>query len=194
MDPFVMLRKAQEIGLDGVVITEHDYLWPEGELEELREEAPGLTILAGIEVSTREGHFLAYGVQDPGEISPWLRLTDLCNEMHRQGGVVVAAHPFRSQQQFDQILSALRPKLDGLELMSGRMNALCRQRAAQVYRADDWAALASSDAHHEDSLGCCFTEFSGEIHTMRDLIAAIRSRRTIALDGRKHAQLCSIAG
>ena len=65
MDPLVLIRRAQEIGLDGVVITEHDWLWTEAELEVLRSLAPGLVVLAGIEVSAREGHFLVYGVQDP---------------------------------------------------------------------------------------------------------------------------------
>jgi predicted metal-dependent phosphoesterase TrpH len=179
MDPFDMVQRATEIGLDGVVITEHDWLWSESELDDLRAAAPGLTILAGVEVSTREGHFLAYGIQDPGEIPPWIRVADLCREMHRQGGVVVAAHPFRSRQEFDQILRLKQPALDGLELMSGRMDETCRMRAARVFRPELWAGLASSDAHHEDYLGCCFTEFDAEIHGNRDLVMAIRRRRTI---------------
>ena len=36
MDPFALVRRAQQLGLDGVVITEHDWLWTEPELEELR--------------------------------------------------------------------------------------------------------------------------------------------------------------
>ena len=65
MDPVALVRRARQIGLDGVVITEHDWLWTEDELRELRSVAPGLVVLAGVEVSAREGHFLAYGVSDP---------------------------------------------------------------------------------------------------------------------------------
>jgi hypothetical protein len=39
--------------------------------------------------------------------------------------------------------------------------------------------MASSDAHHENDLGCCFTEFDAEIHDARDLVRAIRNRRTV---------------
>ena len=42
MDPFALVRRAVEIGLDGVVITEHDWLWTENELHELRRAAPDL--------------------------------------------------------------------------------------------------------------------------------------------------------
>src|SRR5438270_5548718 len=128
MDPFALVRRAQEIGLDGVVITEHDWLWTEAELEELRAAAPGLVVLAGIEVSAREGHFLAYGVRDPFACRRGIGAAELCREVHRQGGVVVAAHPFRWGQKFDSILRKERPELDGLELMTNNMDADCRRK------------------------------------------------------------------
>lgn len=180
MDPFVLLRRAQEIGLDGVVITEHDWLWTEAELDELRAAAPGLVVLAGIEVSAYEGHFLVYGVTDPFAVPRGIGVAKLCVEVHRQGGVVVAAHPFRWGQPFDDILRRERPELDGLELMSKNMDADCRRRAAEVQRQHGWAGLGNSDSHEEETLGCCYTEFAGEIGDMTDVVAAIRGRRTVA--------------
>src|SRR5436309_13570228 len=134
MDPLVLVRRAQEIGLDGVVITEHDWLWTEDELEELRAAAPGLVVLAGIEVSAREGHFLNYGVSNPFAVSRGIGVAELCDEVHRQGGAIVAAHPFRWGQPFDRILREQRPELDGMELMTFNMDAECRRRAAEVFR------------------------------------------------------------
>src|SRR3954468_3137625 len=95
MAPTLMLKRAGEIGLDGVVITEHDWLWTEDELNELRAAAPGLVVLAGVEVSAREGPFLCYGVRAPFARPHGIGVAALCREVHRQGGVVVAAHPFR---------------------------------------------------------------------------------------------------
>src|SRR5262245_26865170 len=104
MDPFSMVLRAQEIGLDGVVITEHDWLWTEEELVELRRAAPGLVVLAGVEVSAREGHFLVYGIRNPFAVAKGIGVAALCREVHRQGGAVVAAHPFRWGQPFEEIL------------------------------------------------------------------------------------------
>ena len=42
MDPLDLVRRAREIGLDGVVITEHDWLWTPEEVDELQSTAPGL--------------------------------------------------------------------------------------------------------------------------------------------------------
>jgi predicted metal-dependent phosphoesterase TrpH len=180
MDPFAMLRRAKEIDLDGVVITEHDWLWTEPELDELRAAAPGLIVLAGIEVSAKQGHFLAYGIHNPFAVPHGIDVTQLCHEVHRQGGAVVAAHPFRWGQPLDDILSRDRPVLDGLELMTSHMDAECRRQAARVQREYALAGLGSSDAHDEQTLGVCFTDFAGTIRDGRDLVEAIRDKRGAA--------------
>ncbi len=181
MDPLALVRRARDIGLDGVVITEHDWLWTEPELKSLSAQAPpGLVVLAGIEVSAREGHFLVYGVTDPFAVPRGIGVSDLCREVHRQGGAVVAAHPFRWGQPFTDILARERPDLDGLELMTSNMDDDCRRRAAAVQIRHSLAGMGSSDAHHEDVLGFCYTEFAAAIATSRDLVQAIRSRRLVA--------------
>jgi hypothetical protein len=185
MDPLAMLRRAREIGLDGLVITEHDWLWTESELDELRAAEPGLVVLAGIEVSARQGHFLAYGVRNPFAVPHGIDVAELCREVHRQGGAVVAAHPFRWGQRFDEILHKSRPELDGLELMSKNMDADCRRQAAAIVRERRLCGLGNSDAHSEDRLGCCYTDFDAAIRDLRDLVEAIRSRRAVARESDK---------
>jgi predicted metal-dependent phosphoesterase TrpH len=180
MDPLVLCRRAREVGLDGVVITEHDWLWTEQELEGLRAPHPDLVILAGVEVTTREGHFLAYGVTDPFALPRGIGVAALCREVHRQGGAVVAAHPFRWGQPFNEILDREKPDLDGLELMTSNMDADCRKRAAEAQARRGLAGLGSSDAHHEDVLGACYTEFPAGVEDMAALVAAVRGRRTAA--------------
>jgi predicted metal-dependent phosphoesterase TrpH len=188
MDPFAMLERAREVGLDGVVITEHDWLWTEPELDELRAAAPGLLLLAGIEVSTRQGHFLVYGIHNPFAVPRGINVGDLCREVHQQGGAVVAAHPFRWGQPFDEIMCAEQPELDGLEMMSKNMDADCRNLAAGALQAYGsrlgLAALGNSDAHSTDMLGVCYTDFAATIRDARDLVEAIRSRQATPCERR----------
>jgi predicted metal-dependent phosphoesterase TrpH len=182
MPPQVMVRRAREIGLDGVVITEHDWLWTEEELDELRALDPGLVVFAGIEVSTKQGHFLAYGVTNPFAVPHGIGVAELCREVHRQGGAVAAAHPYRWNQPFDDILKRERPDLDGLELMSNNMDADTRRRAAELNDRLKLAGLGNSDAHRVETLGCCYTEFAATIRDMCDLVEAIRGRKTAPFD------------
>lgn len=179
MDPFALIQRAREVGLHGVVITEHDWLWTEEELDELRARAEGLVVLTGIEVSAWEGHFLVYGVHDPFALPRGIRVAALCREVHRQGGAVVAAHPFRWGQVFDEILKQERPELDGMELLTCNMDADCRRRAAQVFQQHQLTGLGSSDAHQVETVGLYYTEFDGPIRTGHDLAEAIRSRKAV---------------
>jgi predicted metal-dependent phosphoesterase TrpH len=190
MDPLALVRRAREIGLDGVVITEHDWLWTEPELEELRQAAPGLVVLAGVEVTAREGHFLVYGAHNPFALVRGIGVAALCREVHAQEGVVVAAHPFRWGQPFDAILRDEQPELDGLEIMTNHMDDECRRKAAAIFRSRWLAGLGSSDAHHERTLGCCYTVFDGSIHSNRDLVRAIRGRLATARE--RNGEVCSI--
>jgi predicted metal-dependent phosphoesterase TrpH len=180
-DPFDLLRAARKAGLDGVVLTEHDYLWPEDELEELRAAEPGLVILGGMEVTGRGGDMLVYGIQDASTLPRGIGWGDLVREVHRQGGVAVAAHPNRWGQPFERVVRDAGVELDGIEIMSNNMDEDLRAQARELLqRYPHYAQLGNSDSHAPWSVGCCCTEFDAEIRTSADLVAAIRGRKGIA--------------
>ncbi|HEX3151194.1 MAG TPA: PHP domain-containing protein, partial [Gemmataceae bacterium] len=144
IDPFELVKQARAIGLDGIVITEHDRLWPEEELEELRQAAPGLVVIGGVEVSGRNGDLLCYGVRDLTNLRRGMPWGELCREVDRQGGATVAAHPFRWGQDFDLLLVEQQPLLHGLEMMSNNMDADLRAKAASfLNRNPNFATLGN---------------------------------------------------
>jgi predicted metal-dependent phosphoesterase TrpH len=178
IDPLALVRRAREIGLDGIVITEHDRLWPEAELDELRRAAPGLVVLGGVEVSGRGGDLLCYGVTDLTNLRRGMPWGELCREVARQGGAAVAAHPYRWAQDFDRLLAEERPELAGLEVMSNNMDAEVRRLAAAFLdRNPGYATLGNSDAHDVHVVGVCYTEFEADVQTAGDLVRAIRERK-----------------
>src|SRR6476659_8383745 len=177
-DPFELLDAATAADLDGIVITEHDYLWPEEELTELRAAAPHLVILAGVEVTGRGGDVLCYGITDAKPLPRGIAWPDLCREVHRQGGACVAAHPNRWGQPFEAILREQRPELDGIEVISNNMDTDLRVRAAELLvKYPHFAQLGNSDSHAPGTVGVCYTEFDCVIRTAADLVAAIRGRK-----------------
>lgn len=180
-DPFELLKAAIFVGLDGVVITEHDYLWPESELEELRAAAPELIVLSGVEITARGGDMLVYGATDPFALPRGIAWPELCREVHRQGGVAVAAHPNRWGQPFERIIREQKPELDGIEVMSNNMDPDLRRRAAELLvKYPHFAQLGNSDSHDPATVGCCYTEFDCDIRTTADLVAAIRAKKGTA--------------
>jgi predicted metal-dependent phosphoesterase TrpH len=180
-DPFELVEAAIKAGLDGIVITEHDFLWPEEELEELRAAAPGLVILAGVEVTGTGGDVLCYGATDPFALPRGIEWPKLAREVHRQGGACVAAHPNRWGQPFEKLVREKRPELDGIEVMSNNMDADLRSRAQELLKTfPHFAQLGNSDSHQPNTVGCCYTDFEVEIRTTADLVAAIRGRKGVA--------------
>jgi predicted metal-dependent phosphoesterase TrpH len=184
-DPFDLVRAAKAAGLDGIVITEHDTLWPEEELESLRAAAPGLVVLGGVEITGLGGDVLCYGVTDLSRLprgTPW---PELCREVLRQGGIPVAAHPNRWGQPFEKIVREQNPALGGIEVMSKNMDAELRAGAAELLvRFPSFAQLGNSDSHEPETVGCCYTEFDVRIGGMPELVAAIRHRRGRAIAAR----------
>lgn len=180
-DPFDLLAAARTAGLDGVVLTEHDYLWPEGELAELRAAAPDLIILGGIEVTGRGGDMLVYGIADASTLPRGIGWGELTREVHRQGGVVIAAHPNRWGQPFARVVRDSGAELDGIEVMSNNMDRELRVQAAELLKKyPNFAQLGNSDSHAPWSVGCCYTEFDAVIRTSADLASAIRGRKGVA--------------
>lgn len=180
-DPFDLLRSARRAGLDGVVLTEHDYLWPDDELAELRAFAPDLVILAGVEVTGRGGDVLVYGITDATPLPRGIGWAELVREVHRQGGVAVAAHPNRWGQPFERLVKETAVVLDGIEVLSNNMDDDLRTKAADLLvRFPHLAQLGNSDSHDPATVGCCYTDFATDIRTNADLVAAIRGRKGVA--------------
>ncbi|MGZ3381038.1 MAG: PHP-associated domain-containing protein [Isosphaeraceae bacterium] len=176
IDPWELIEHAREIGLDGVVITEHDYQWEADELAELAARAAPLRVFSGVEVSTLEGHFLVYGLPSLEDVFPGIELAELLPLVHRHQAAIVGAHPFRWDQPFNAIVAQYGPVFDALELVSNNVTTETRLRTEALLRAHPMAATGSSDAHEIATLGCYFTEFDGPIVTLADFVAALRAR------------------
>jgi len=177
IDPLVLIERAYACGLDGVVITEHDFQWPADELAELAAQAGGLRIFSGAELSAREGHFLVYGLPDLDEVPAGVTLTELLRVVRRHEAAIVAAHPFRWDQPFDDILATHGPAFDALELVSNNITPENRQKTARVLERHPMGATGSSDGHEASIIGCYYTEFAAEIATLADFVAALRQHR-----------------
>lgn len=178
IDPYELIECAHRAGLDGVVITEHDAQWPGDELRELAEHASGfgVRVFSGVEVSAREGHFLVYGLPDLKDVGPGITLAELVTVVKRHEAAIVAAHPFRWDQDFESIVAQHGPVFDGLELVSNNVTLETRRKTERVLQAIPMGATGSSDGHEPDIVGCYYTEFSRPIATMADFVAAIRGR------------------
>jgi predicted metal-dependent phosphoesterase TrpH len=177
IDPVQLIERARAIGLDGVVITEHDYQWQADELAELAARARPLKVFSGAEVSAREGHFLVYGLPSLELVPAGVTLAELLAAVNEHQAAIVAAHPFRWDQPFESIVADHGPVFDALELVSNNVPPENRAKTAALLRRQPMAATGSSDAHEIEVVGCYFTDFDGPIDSMAAFVAALRGRQ-----------------
>lgn len=150
----LLLEQAAEIGLDGIVVTDHDVIHASLRAAELAPEY-GLLGIPGVEVSTAVGHLLAIGVVEmPPRRAP---LEETVDWVRDHGGVAVVPHPF--QRSRHGIPRRHLVDCDAVEVFNSWLFTGFRNRRARRFAAEhDYPALAASDAHSVPHVGRAYTE------------------------------------
>ncbi len=186
LSPPELVMQASRRGLDVLAVTEHNLLFPAELARWWSELVGGPTIILGEEITTSRWHLHGIGLTE--RISPSLLLSDAIDEIHRQGGLAIAAHPVeRFWPAFDPVIT----KLDGAELMhpialrpsrsrsgwSGAGLVHFFERAAQ--RGKRLTAIGSSDYHFGAPLGLPRTYVFAKSDSATDVMDALRAGRTV---------------
>jgi len=174
-EPVELVRQALKKHLQGIVLTEHQYLWPEEELAELKAEAevPGhFLIMAGQEVETDIGHVLVYGAGRT--ISGRREIERLRRDF--PDAALVWAHPFLHGKVPDEE-ALLNPLIDAVEIFN--LNHLPKEnfRGLKLWHRFRFPATAGSDAHSRKQVGLFPTQFDHPIRTMPELVAELKAGR-----------------
>lgn len=183
----VLKQVRQHTALDVIAITDHDRII--GALEAL-EMAPQycLEVIPGCEISTAQGHLLAYFISQPipkgrSLVETVLRVGDL-------GGLCVAPHPsvrLASGLSPQTIRLALKDPdvarvLVGIEVYNaGLVNQGANRVARVLAQGLPVAQVGNSDAHLLWMIGRGATYFSG--NRAQDLRLALEERTTQAVKG-----------
>ena len=167
-------RQLPYAGLRGFALTDHNTVAGHAEIAAIRSAYPGILLLPGVEVSTREGHLLVYGVSEAPpahrpieETLDWVRARD---------GVSVLSHPFRIGHSVGRRL-AETIRVTGIEARNGHSSAVANYRAEIVAARRTLASTGGSDVHEISDLGRAFTEFRSGVTSEEEMLRAIRERR-----------------
>lgn len=178
-----VLRKASELKLDVIAITDHDEIRGSLEARELASQY-NLEVVPGVEVSTHEGHLLALFLE---KLPPkGLSLIETLVWIGEAGGLAIAPHPFYKMPNclsMETVIGALKDKrgklvLQGIELYNMLANAF----GTPVRKIANFLPIAqtsSSDSHLYWTVGSGVTEFPGK--TAAELRYSIENRKTVAV-------------
>jgi hypothetical protein len=164
--PEEMMARAVDVGLDGVVLTEHNLVWPDDEIDALRAQFPQLVIWQGVEITSAEGDdYLLYGLTSAAEHAGEPHLQHgtegerLVQRAHELGLVIVLAHPYRYREEAPAFLA--REPVDGVEIMSANILGYAHGRAVALAEELGAFVVATSDGHNTKSLGVYAVRFEG---------------------------------
>jgi predicted metal-dependent phosphoesterase TrpH len=192
IQPEEMVTAALKAGLDGICITDHvfhglslrhDPASPYAGYHAVRRAAQGseLIVLPGIEFTFDEGDFLVYGLDEAllSELGESYSLETCVALAHREGYVVVQAHPFRYKGH--PVLG-----VDAIETCNGG-NSDQHNRLALAWSLEHGVlGLAGSDAHQPWEVGCCYTVFDADCSTVTGLCESIQQGLVQRLEHRHH--------
>lgn len=181
-----LLETAAALGLDGIAMTDHGYVWPDEEINQLKDEVGihHVVVLSGQEVTCYHeggeiaGDFLVFGcTRSFYRPSP----EELIEIVHKDGGVVIAAHPYRVWCSFlgaGDLLYKL--DIDAVELHHIHHDRESVMKAAKVMQALRIPGTGGSDAHDARYVGLCVTIFKKPVRDIRTLVEEIRAGRVSA--------------
>jgi predicted metal-dependent phosphoesterase TrpH len=181
-----VLTRANEEHLGAIAITDHNSLAGYKDVAAL---APaGLIVVSGMEVSSAEGHILAYGISEgvPRDRSP----AETIALIHEQGGIAVAAHPYRFWSGLSEE-AILVNEFDAIEAFNARNKAKSNERAAALAQRKKARITAGSDSHEAITLGRGYAILPDDVSSAEGVIAAIMAG-DVRFEGRSRPFLGSV--
>lgn len=193
----------KKLGYSGIMVTDHFYnsntrvprslSWADwvnefcAGFEEARREGEraGLDVFFGWEETFDDDDYLVYGMDrewllNHPEIVHWTR-EEQFHEVHKHGGCVVHAHPFRQHYYIREI--HLAPLLvDGIEAANtGNHDPAYDGFAMEYARLLKLPALAGSDIHRAGEYGPWGVELDEKLSSIKDYVRLILNKAEIKL-------------
>lgn len=176
LDPNQLHRIMELSDLDGLVITEHDRLWPMEDIALLNRQLENRRIYRGVEVSSSNGHFIVIGLERLVGIGPGIGIEKLLHLVEADQAAIIWAHP---QLYYGNTPNPLKggdmPEgLHAVEVASSLTVGQDILLAKALARRMNCATVGGSDAHAPGQVGCAFTLFPDLPGDEQSLAAAIR--------------------
>lgn len=178
--PWDLVLQGRREGLDVFAITDHNQAFTSRIGRWFSRLIGGPMILTGEEVRTARFHIIAVGIEHTVN---WNQpAAAVIDEIHRRGGVAIAAHPIiKYWPAFDA--EAMR-RLDGSEVVHpvAFSGPGPREELRQFYYRRRLTAIGSSDYHGIGALGQCRTYVFVHDTSEQAILEALRQGHTVVYD------------
>lgn len=184
--PWALRREVQRASLEVFALTNHNQTFTARFARWLTESTPGPLVIVGQEVTARDFHISAVGIESTVDAEQ--SAAKVIEDIHAQGGIAIANHPESARYTAGYDERALR-LLDGFErthpiLYADPMATASFEAFERSLTAVNPAVafVGSSDFHGGGSPGWCRTYVLARERTAASALEALRDGRTVAVD------------
>jgi len=163
-----LVETAKERGIGCIAVTDHN----EFKAFELLKDNKDVIIIPAEEVSSKEGHIVALGID---RLIPRGRsIQETIDLIHEAGGYAIAAHPYRWWSGLGE-KNTLSYPFDGIEARNGRSIPSANVKSEALAKRIGKPITAGSDAHVPKHIGEGYIEIPDTVTTWQEAVDAIMS-------------------
>ncbi len=177
IDPERAIKRAKEIGLDGICVTDHDGTEGAEIAFELGKKL-GFPVFRGLEVYTEFGDVIIFGVYD-NDFTWKVSFDEVIEICRNKEGIAIVAHISKTSTSFSNeerevFFGRMLRRVNAIETHNGGSTPDENERALKIAQRYSLTGVGGSDAHHEFQIGRCVTVFEKPVVTERELVKAVR--------------------
>ncbi len=169
-----------EHGIKIVAITDHNEVKA---YDDVKDNDKGVIVIPGEEVSSKEGHIIALGIDRL--IPRGLGIKETIDAIHEAGGYAFAAHPYRWWSGLGE-KNTIQYDFDGTEARNARSIPSANRRSERLAKRIGKPVTAGSDAHTPGPIGDGYLELPDDITTWQEAVAAIMANKGVAKSHSRH--------
>lgn len=157
--PQDMIKAAIKKGMDGLAVTDHNYVRGSLIAERAAKRFKDFLIITGCEVMTNEGEIIALGIRE--NVPTNLSIEETVEKIHDLGGIATAPHPFGSYI-FRTCSGRKSVMADAIEVFNSTLTNGQNSKALNLAKAFKKPFVAGSDAHSSREVGNAGIIFEGD--------------------------------
>lgn len=172
-----MARAALAVGLNGIVVLDHNYQATQEECNRSMQKFPKIKVFRGAELCFNDDDLVLISANTMNFLPGYRQKLRNTNQMGEwassPSNLAILAHPYRRSTQISWDLNKFRPH--AVEIASNHIVKENRSKINLLAEAYQMSCVAVSDAHKTRHLGGYCVDVHGVVNNEQDLILAIKN-------------------
>ena len=173
--PLDFMKSLQKQKLQGMALTDHNTI--KGYLQVRDHVSKDFVIIPGREISTTDGHLLAFNIID--DIPPGRSIEETVEQVIDGGGVPIVPHLFRLLSGIKKVkLKEIQTKIPAIEVFNGCSTPTTNLKTAKIAHKYHFGGTGGSDSHDPAYAGYAYTVIDSTDLRIDTIISEIEKKKT----------------